>query len=54
VSESDDELVARSARALLAEINKQVGDAVASREVKDLAEALAALAPLVRSPSGSN
>ncbi len=36
----------RGAEALLAEIVRQADDAVANGEVKDLAEALAALAPL--------
>lgn len=50
MGESSEDLVARSAMALLAEIVKQADDAVAAGEVKDLAEALAALAPLLRSP----
>lgn len=45
---SSEELVARSASALLAEVAKQTDDAVTAGEVRDLAEALAALAPLLR------
>lgn len=44
------DLVVRGANVLLAEIVKQADDVVAAGEVKDLAEALALLAPLVRSP----
>jgi hypothetical protein len=50
VAESSEELVARGAMALLAEIVRQADDAAAPGEVKDLADALAVLAPLVRVP----
>jgi hypothetical protein len=48
VADSGEELVARGAMALLTEIVRQADDAAAPGEVKDLADALAVLAPLVR------
>ena len=42
--------VARGAMALLTELVRQASDAAAPGEVKDLADALAVLAPLVRAP----
>jgi hypothetical protein len=50
VAASSEELVVRGAMALLAEIVRQADDAAAPGEVKDLADALAVLAPLVRAP----
>ena len=50
VTDSSEKLVARGAMALLTEIVRQADDAAAPGEVKDLADALAVLAPLVRAP----
>ncbi len=49
--DTESDLVVRGANALLVEIVKQIDDVAAAGEVKDLAEALAALAPLVRMPN---
>ena len=48
MSDDLDDLVTRGAKVLLAEIVKQADDAAAPGEVKDLADALAVLAPLLR------
>lgn len=50
---SEGDLVARGVNGLLTEIVKQADDAVTSGEVRDLAEALAALVPVLRTGPGA-
>lgn len=47
-SVSSEDLLERSTTALLTEILQQIEDAVATSEVRDLAEALSLIAPLTR------
>ena len=51
MSVSNEDEVTKSASALLAEIVKLTDDVAAPGEIKDLADALAVLAPLVRTPA---